>query len=253
MKEPLLRLEEVSKHFGGLYAVNRVNLDINSGGIWGLVGPNGSGKSTLFKTILGLHKADEGSIFFGNRSIANLVPHQIYALGLVNTFQVPRLFHTLSVLDNMMVAGRGHQGDSLINSLFFRKNWQKQEVELADRAMEILELLEIDNLVRSPAGELSGGQRKLLEIGKGLMASPTLLFLDEPAAGVNPKLGRKIFEKIGDLCRKGLCCFIIEHRLELLFDFAHWVYVMDKGQIIIKGTPEEVVKNPSFYQVYLGD
>ncbi len=254
MEEALLRIREVSKHFGGVYAVNGVSLDIKTGSIWGLVGPNGSGKTTLFNTVLGLHRPDEGAIYFNNHCISNLPPHKIYALGLVNAFQIPRPFQRLSVLDNMLVAARGHQGDSLLNSLFLRKSWQKQEVELADKAMEILELLELDRLASSPAGELSGGQRKLLEIGKGLMASPTLLLLDEPAAGVNPNLGRRIFERIENLRQKtGLSFFVIEHRLDILFDFAHWVYVMDKGKIVVQGKPGEVAANPVFYQVYLGD
>ena len=253
MEEVLLKIEEISKHFGGVYAVNGISLDITPGKIWGLVGPNGSGKSTLFNTVLGIHQPDEGNIYFNDRCITNLVPHQIYDLGLVYTFQVPRLFQALSVLDNMLVAGRGHKGDKLLFSLFFRKSWQRKEVELAEKAMEILELLKLDHLVLSPAGELSGGQRKLLELGKGLMASPTLLLLDEPAAGINPNLGRSMFERIEDLCQNGLSFFIIEHRLELLFDFAHWVYVMDKGKIVLEGKPKEVAENPSFYHVYLGD
>jgi len=237
-----------------LYAVNGISLDITPGKIWGLVGPKWQReKALLFNTILGIHQPDEGDIYLNDECITNLVPHQIYDLGLVNTFQVPRLFQALSVLDNMLVAGRGHQGDKLLCSLFLRKSWQRKELELTEKAIEILELLKLDHLALSPAGELSGGQRKLLELGKGLMASPTLLFLDEPAAGINPHLGRSMFEKIEDLCQKGLSFFIIEHRLELLFDFAHWVYVMDKGKIVLEGEPQEVAENPSFFHVYLGD
>jgi branched-chain amino acid transport system ATP-binding protein len=253
VEETLLKINEVSKHFGGVCAVNGVSLNIKGGGIWGLVGPNGSGKSTLFNTILGLHRPDAGAIYFNGKCISNLAPHQIYTLGLVNAFQIPRLFQKLSILDNMLLAARGHQGDRLLNSLFSRKNWQEQEAELADKAMNILESLELDHLALSLAGELSGGQKKLLEVGRGLMASPTLLLLDEPAAGVNPNLGEKIFKGIDDLSRDGLSFFIIEHRLEILFDFAHWVYVMDKGKIVAEGKPEEVLEDPMFYQVYLGE
>jgi branched-chain amino acid transport system ATP-binding protein len=229
VKEETLKVREVSKHFGGLYAVSRVSLDVGKGKIWGLVGPNGSGKSTLFNTILGFHQADEGDISFNDYLLNGMAAHQIYDLGLFHAFQVPRLFQAMTVLDNMLAAARGHMGDGLLNSLLRRRKWQEQESALAKRAMDILRRLEIDHMAFAPAGELSGGQRKLLELGKGLMASPTILFLDEPAAGVNPKLGRKIFEGISGLCDEGLTFFIIEHRLELLFDFAHWVYVMDKG------------------------
>ncbi len=254
MQETLLKITGVSKHFGGLYAVNGVDLHIKGGGIIGLVGPNGSGKSTLFNIVLGIHRPDGGKIDFQEESIGSLAPYQVYGKGLVNAFQVPRPFQRLSVLDNMLVAARDQCGDHLLTSLFMRRKWQKQEAELAEKAMEILRLVELDKLALANASELSGGQRKLLEIARGLMASPTLLLLDEPAAGVNPALGRKIFEKIENLWReKGLSFLIIEHRLDLLFDFAHWVYVMDRGKIVIEGKPEDLIKNPAFYHVYIGD
>ncbi len=253
MKEGLLRIREVSKHFGGVYAVNGVSLDINHGGIYGLVGPNGSGKSTLFNTILGLHRPDQGEIYFNGKCINNLVPHQIYELGLVNAFQIPRLFHSLSVLDNMLVAARGHQGDSLFNSLFLRRRWQEQEKGLIEEALDILELVELEQWALSPAGELSGGQRKLLEVARGLMAKPRLLLLDEPAAGINPVLGKKIFQKLSDFSHNGIAFFIVEHRLEILFEFASWIYVMDKGRIVIEGEPQAIIDDPTFYAIYLGE
>ncbi|MCK4388176.1 MAG: ABC transporter ATP-binding protein [Dehalococcoidia bacterium] len=190
MEEALLRIREVSKHFGGLYAVNEVDLDIEEGGIWGLVGPNGSGKTTLFNTILGLYKPDHGAIYFNGKCISNLAPHNIYGEGVVNAFQLPRLFNRMTVLDNMLVAARGHQGDKCLYSLFWRKSWQKQEEGLIDEALDILRLVDLERWAFSLAGELSGGQRKLLEVGRGLMAKPRLLLLDEPAAGINPALGK---------------------------------------------------------------
>ncbi len=253
MQEELLRIKEVSKHFGGVYAVNGVSLDISHGGICGLVGPNGSGKTTLFNTILGLHKPDQGEIYFNGKCINNLAPHQIYKLGLVNAFQLPRLFYSLSVLDNMLVAARGQQGDRLLNSLFLRGRWQEQEKGLIEEALDILELVELDHLAFSPAVELSGGQRKLLEVARGLMAKPRLLLLDEPAAGINPELGKRIFQKLKDFSHNGIAFFIVEHRLELLFQFASWVYVMDKGKIVIAGQPKALIDNPAFYAIYLGE
>ena len=253
MEEELLRIREVSKHFGGVYAVNGVSLDIDHGGICGLVGPNGSGKTTLFNTILGLHKPDQGAIYFNGTCINNLAPHQIYDLGLVNAFQLPRLFFNLSVLDNMLVAARGHQGDRLYNSLFRRRSWQEQEKGLIEEALDILELVELEQWSFSPAGELSGGQRKLLEVARGLMAKPRLLLLDEPAAGINPVLGKKIFQKLKDFSHNGIAFFIVEHRLEILFDFATWVYVMDKGRVVIAGEPQALINDPTFYAVYLGE
>jgi len=253
VEEALLKIREVSKHFGGVYAVNGVSLDINHGGICGLVGPNGSGKTTLFNTILGLHRPDQGEIYFHGERINNLAPHQIYKLGLVNAFQLPRLFYNLSVLDNMLVAARGHQGDRLFNSLFLRRRWQEQEKGLVQEALDILELVELEQWAFSLAGELSGGQRKLLEVARGLMAKPMLLLLDEPAAGINPVLGKRIFEKLKDFSRNGIAFFIVEHRLEILFEFASWVYVMDKGKIVIAGQPQALIDNPTFYAIYLGE
>ena len=253
MQETLLRIREVSKHFGGVYAVNGVNLDLNHGGICGLVGPNGSGKTTLFSIILGLHRPDQGAIYFNGKCTNNLAPHQIYDLGLVHAFQLPRLFNSLNVLDNMLVAAREQQGDRLFNSLFRRRRWQEQEAGLVQEALEILELVELERLAFSPAGELSGGQRKLLEVARGLMAKPTLLLLDEPAAGINPALGKRMFEKLRDFSHNGIAFFVVEHRLEILFEFASWVYVMDKGQIVIAGEPQNIIDDPTFYTVYLGE
>jgi len=253
MEEALLKIREVSKHFGGVYAVNGVSLDVRQGGIWGLVGPNGSGKTTLFNTILGLYRPDCGDVYFNGDCITNLAPHQIYGLGLVNAFQLPRLFYQMTVLDNMLVAARGHQGDRLLNSLFLRKRWQEQERGLIEQSMNILELVELDGQVFSLAGELSGGQRKLLEVARGLMAQPKLLLLDEPAAGINPVLGKKIFMTFKNLSCNDATFFVVEHRLEILFEFASWVYVMDKGSLIAQGYPQEIIDNPVFYEAYLGE
>ena len=253
MEETLLRIKDVSKHFGGVYAVDGVSLDVKQGGIYGLVGPNGSGKTTLFNTVLGLYRPAHGAIYLNDRCINNLAPHQIYALGLVNAFQIPRLFPSLSVLDNMLVAARGHKGDKLLNSLFLRKGWQEQEKELIEEALKILELVELDKWAFSFAGELSGGQRKLLEVARGLMAKPRLLLLDEPAAGINPVLGKSVFQKLKDLSRNGTTFFIVEHRLEILFEFASWVYVMDKGRTVAEGEPQDIIDNPTFYEAYLGE
>ncbi len=252
MAEPLLKVREVSKYFGGLCAVNGASVDVSAETIVGLVGPNGCGKTTLLNTIFGLQKADAGSIYFNNEPIDKLSPHQIYAKGMVNAFQLPRLFFQLSVLDNMILAARNNRGDKLLNSVLLRRGWQNQEVEIVDKVMEVLELLELAHLTFSPAGELSGGQKKLLEIGRAIVAEPKLLLLDEPAAGINPVLGQKIFENLERLRQDGMSFLVIEHRLELLMEFANWVYVMDRGKIVFEGQPGEVVNSPIFYEVYMG-
>ena len=252
MVEPLLKVRGITKNFGGLRAVNEVSIDVPRESIVGLVGPNGCGKTTLLSTIFGLHRADTGSIYFNHQPIDGLSPYQIYTKGMVNAFQLPRLFFRLSVLDNMILAARGNSGDKLFNSIFLRKTWQNQEVAIVVRVMEILELLELGHLTFSPAGELSGGQKKLLEIGRAIVAEPKLLLLDEPVAGINPVLGKTIFEKLEHLRQGGLSFLVIEHRLELLMEFANWVYVMDRGKIVLEGQPKEVVNSPMFYEVYTG-
>jgi len=249
----LLKVRNVSKHFGGVCAVDSVRLDIPTRTFVGLVGPNGCGKTTLLNSILGLHRPDSGDILFRGKKITRLAPHGKYGLGIVNAFQFPRLFFSLNVFDNMMIASRGHRGDSLHRSLFMRRDWQKQEIDIAERAMEILEMLELSHLTFKPAGELSGGQKKLLEIGRSMMADPKLLLLDEPAAGVNPILGKKIFEKLEHLRHGGISFLVIEHRLELLMEHANWVYVMDRGRIVLEGKPVDIVNNPKFYEVYIGE
>ncbi len=153
----------------------------------------------------------------------------------------------------MLVAARNQQGDRLFNSLFRRRRWREQEKELIEEAMNLLELMELDEHAFSPAGELSGGQRKLLEVARGLMAKPRLLLLDEPAAGINPVLGKTMFEKLRDFSHNGTAFFVVEHRLEILFEYASWVYVMDKGKIMIEGEPQTIIDDPSFYSIYLGE
>jgi len=250
MVEPLLEVRGVSKYFGGLCAVNEVSIDVSMESIVGLVGPNGCGKTTLLSTLFGLYRADTGSISFNNQPINGLSPHQIYTIGMANAFQLPRLFFRLSVLDNMILAARGNSGDRLFDSILLRKDWQSQEVAIVDKVMAILELLELEHLTFSPAGELSGGQKKLLEIGRAIIAEPKLLLLDEPVAGINPILGKTIFKKLEHLRQEGMSFLVIEHRLELLMEFANWIYVMDRGKIVLDGQPKEVINSPMFYEVY---
>ena len=252
-EEAILQIKRASKHFGGFYAVNDVSLEVKRGQICGLVGPNGSGKSTLFNTILGLQKPDSGDIIFNGTRINDAAPHQIYNMGMVNAFQIPHIFPSMSVLDNILIAARDYPGENMIESLFLRRKWQEKEQKLIEEAMEILKFVNLDTLGFALTSELSGGQRKLLEIARGLMAKPTLFLLDEPAAGVNPVLGKKIFQKLQELNQEGMTFLIIEHRLDLLFEFASWVYVLNKGIIVAMGQPHKIVDNPDFYQAYLGE
>lgn len=249
----LLEVNQVKKSFGGLEVLKGVSLEIEAGKIIGLVGPNGSGKTTLFNLIFGLFKPEAGHIYFRQKRIEGLPPHQIYALGMAFAFQLPRLFLQLTVLDNLILAAREQVGVQLGGVLFCRRRWQEQEATLAEKAYQILELLEMTSLATNAAQELSGGQRKLLEIGRALMTDPVLILLDEPAAGVNPVLGQKIYRNMKTLAQQGLSFLVIEHKLEMLFNFAHYIYVMDKGNLITSGEPQEVVLSPLFYNAYLGE
>jgi branched-chain amino acid transport system ATP-binding protein len=254
MEKKLLEAENVMKSFGGLKAVDNVTLSVKEGSITGLMGPNGSGKTTLFNLISGIHKPELGRIYFAGERIDNLTPHQIYARGIARAFQIPRLFQRLTVLDNMMLAANGNVGDGLLNVFLKTRKWREQEVELAEKAIEILELVELDHVKSLPASNLSGGQMKLLEIGRALMAEPKLLLLDEPAAGVNPTLAAEIFRKIEQLRRDlGVTFFTIEHRVEFLLGHSDWLYVMHRGNIIAEGKPDEVLNNKMVIDVYLGE
>ena len=248
----ILRLENVVKCFESLRAVDGVSLSIKEGTVTGLIGPNGSGKSTLFNVIAGLDRADEGKIWFNGIRIDNLPPHKIFALGLVKSFQDPRLFLGMTVLDNMLVPPKGQKGESPVIAPLHSK-WRDQEIRLAKKSSELLDKLLLRGLHKTLSAEISGGQMKLLEMGRTLMAEPKMLLLDEPTSGVAPKLARDIFERLLKLREEfNLTLFIIEHRLEVLFDYVEYVYVMHRGQVIAEGKPEEILENKVVAEVYLG-
>ncbi|MFQ6080424.1 MAG: ABC transporter ATP-binding protein [Candidatus Bathyarchaeia archaeon] len=249
----LLTLKDVYKSFGGLRAVDGVSLEVEGGSITGLIGPNGSGKTTMFNTISGVYKPDSGEIYFDGKRIDELPPYEIYERGLVRSFQIPRLFKKMTVLDNMMLASRDQIGDSLFNVFSRRAKWKSQESEFLEKALDILRFLGLHHLRNSLPTEISGGQIKLLEIGRALMANPKMLLLDEPAAGVNPVLAKMIFDKIVELRdRENLTFFIIEHRIELLLDLVDQVFVMNKGSILASGPPEAIAKDKRVIEAYLG-
>lgn len=250
----LLTVDRIVKSFGGFRVLNEVSLSVAEGSFTGLVGPNGSGKTTLFNVIYGLLPPDSGTILFRGEPITGLKPFTLYTRGLALAFQIPRLFGRLSVLDNLLLATPGLLGEEPFSALFRRRQWQRREKEVLARAEEVLELLELKPLALKEARELSGGQRKLLEIGRTLMATPVMVLLDEPAAGVNPVLAHKIYTTLKRLQKeKGLTFLVIEHRLEILLDFADHVYLMDAGQVVLSGAPSEVLAAPQFYTIYAGE
>lgn len=249
----ILEVDNVVKNFGGLKVLKGATLSVNKGTMVGFVGPNGSGKTTLLKIIFSLLDSDGGTIAFNGNDITGLSSHKIYRQGLSFAFQLPRLFLRMPVLDNLIIAARHQHGEGLLRSLFARRAWSNQEELLADKVFQTLKFLELTHLAKNNAGELSGGQRKLVEIGRALMADPEMMLLDEPAAGVNPVLGKKIYQKLRILCEQGMTFLVVEHKLDMVLDFADWVYMIDNGKIMLAGPPKDVIESPEFYTTYVGE
>ena len=250
--DDLLILKNVCKSFQRLRAVDDVSLTVARGHIVGLIGPNGSGKSTLFNVIAGMIPADSGSIVFDGHEIARSNADAIFQLGLARSFQDPALFFRMTVLDNTLLPAKGQRGEKP-RLAPFQRAWARQETELASTARELLDQVQLRGQFSQLAANISGGQMKLLDLGRSLMSRPKMLLLDEPTAGVSPKLARTIFEQVQQLRTTwGLTFFIIEHRLEILFDVVELVYVMHNGQLIARGTPAEIAANDYVREIYLG-
>lgn len=251
--EDFLRVENVSKSFGPIKAVDGVTLSIRKGSITGLIGPNGSGKSTLFDLISGVQRKFAGSVLFGGKRINGLSAHKIFDLGLGRTFQTPRLFMGMTVLENAMLAGKNQRGESPMTAAF-SDGWEPGEMELAKKSKDQLGALEISHLYGELSTNISGGQMKLLQLANALMGDPSMLLLDEPTAGVAPRLAQDIFTSIETQRKeKGTTFFIIEHRLQVLFKHVDHVFVMHQGQIIAEGNATDIVKSQEVIDAYLGN
>jgi branched-chain amino acid transport system ATP-binding protein len=249
----MLTLENVSKSFGHLKAVNRASMHVPKGSIVGLIGPNGSGKSTLLNVISGSLKPDEGSIRFDSEEIGGRTPEEIFAQGIVRSFQDPSLFFRMTALDNTLLPVKDQKGEKPVNAPFHRL-WRAQEKANALRAAAVLKELQLGGHYERMASELSGGQMKLLELGRSLMGAPKMLLLDEPTAGVAPALAYQIFEEIDRLRNEqGITILIVEHRLDILFDYADKIFVMYFGQVIAEGTPLEIEANDQVREIYFGE
>jgi branched-chain amino acid transport system ATP-binding protein len=247
-----IQVQNISKFFGNLRAVDDVSVDVEEKSLTILIGPNGSGKTTLINTIAGLYGADSGRVLFGGRDITRLPPHQIYRLGLARTFQIPSLFWKLTVLENAMVATRDNPGEGFFRSIV-RSSWIDKEREAAESAFKTLELVGLSEVWDRPAESLSGGQMKLLEIGRALMGGAKVVLLDEPISGVNPTLAHEIFAKLVSLRTDlGVTFFIIEHRLDIALKYIDTVVAMAFGKIIANGKPEVVMADPRLIEAYLG-
>jgi len=241
--------QNLTKRFGELKALDRVSIDVK-GCITLVIGPNGSGKTTLINVVTGFLGADEGKALFEGREITNLPPHEIFRHGIVRTFQTSSPFRKLTVLENLLIAEPGY-GESIIQS--FRRDWLEKEEELVKRAFSILRFLGIEHLWDDQAMNLSGGQLRLIEIGRALMCQAKLMIMDEPIAGVAPALSRTILKKLRELSSRGISFLIVEHRLDIILEYVDRVYVMAGGRIIAEGKSAEIFENPEVVEVYMGD
>ncbi len=244
-KPPLLEGHTVSKYFGGLAAVNNVDFAVYPGEIVGLIGPNGSGKTTLFDCLSRLQKIDSGRILFRGRDVTRARPYQIARMGLTRTFQSVRVYRKMSVLNNMLISHQWRD-TSLLRML------QPSPAGTARRAHELLEFLQIERLAGEQAGRLSGGQRRLLEIGMALMPDPDILLLDEATSGVNPTLIETIKDRIRALNKQGKTFLLIEHNINFIADLCSRVYVLNHGEKLAEGTPEEILQNEAVIDAYFG-
>ena len=249
----MLKVNDIHKHFGGIRALNGVSLEVQKAAIVGLIGPNGSGKSTLFNIISGFYPADAGTIEFNGEPISDLPPYEVAGKGLVRTFQVSKAPQKMTVLENMLLACNEQTGENVFSAMFNRKRIAKQDNENIKKALSLLEFSGIAHLANEYAGNLSGGQQKLLSLSRILIRNPSLVLLDEPTAGVNPTLTKKFMEFIRDLQRNHAnTFFLVEHDMNLISNICDYVYVLDSGANIAEGTPQHILNDPKVLEVYLG-
>ena len=249
----MLKVKSAVKEFSGFRAVDECSFEVEKNSITGLIGPNGAGKTTMFNLITGTLDLDQGEVYLLDKKVNNYAPHQIARLGLARTFQIPKTLKKMTVLENLMLVPSGQSGENIWNSWFRGGKVENEEKLNAVKAYETLEFLEIEHLADEMAVNLSGGQKKLLELGRALMAEPELILLDEPGAGVNPTLLNKIADNILKLKERGKTILLIEHNMDLIMNICDRVIVMNDGKHLVEGTPAEIKTNPQVLEAYLGE
>ncbi len=249
----LFEATEIHKRFGGIQAVRGATMDVNEGSITALIGPNGAGKTTFFNLITGFYRPDRGRAVFDGREVQGRPPYMIARLGMVRTFQITKALAAMPVIDNMMLAAPDQPGERLANVVFRPFGWREREREAHEQAMELLDVFNLARLADEYAGTLSGGQRKLLELARALMAQPRFLLLDEPMAGINPTLGRRLLDHMQRLrAEQGVTFLFIEHDMEVVMNHSDRVIVMAEGAVIADGEPHQVRSDRAVIDAYLG-
>ena len=249
----MIVVENLHKHFGGFHAVDGASLEIREGSITGLIGPNGAGKTTLFNVIAGVLKPTSGHIYMDGEDITGLPPHELFHKGLLRTFQIAHEFSSMTVRENLMVVPGNQSGETLWNAWFARGRIREEERALRRRADEVLEFLTIDHLADEKAGNLSGGQKKLLELGRTMMVEARIVFLDEVGAGVNRTLLNTIGDAIVRLNKeRGYTFCMIEHDMDFIGRLCDPVIVMAEGKVLAEGPAAHIMENEAVIEAYLG-
>jgi branched-chain amino acid transport system ATP-binding protein len=249
----ILSISGITKHFGGITVLDGIDMEIEEGKLYQLIGPNGSGKTTLINVVSGLLKPDDGKIIFNGNDITQKGLFDTYKTGLVRTWQIPQPFNTLTTMENFMISSSGNAGESFLLAPL-KSKWENDEKRISGKAMEIMDMVSLVEQKDIPSQNLSGGQQKLLELGRAMMSGASMILMDEPIAGVNPTLAHEIFKKISSLCKKQKITFlIVEHRLDIALQYADYVFAMNRGKIIAQGSSDEVIKHPKVVESYLGD
>ena len=249
----ILQIDNLSKYFGGLAAVSDCSLKIKKGTITGIIGPNGSGKTTLFNLIAGNLKPNKGKVLFNNEDITSMPSYELFSKGILRTFQIAHEFTNLTVLENLMMVPGNQSGENLMTALFNPKLIKKEEDKIRDKAYEVIDFLNLKHLANELAGNLSGGQKKLLELGRTMMVDAKLVLLDEVGAGVNRTLLKDLGTAILRLNKeKGYTFCMIEHDMDFISRMCNPVIVMSEGSVLFEGTSDEVKKNEKVIESYLG-
>ena len=252
MSNKYLEVTNLKKSFGGIKAVDVESLNLNRNELTSIIGPNGAGKTTFFDLISGFQDSDEGKVYLNNKNISKSQPYAIARLGMIRTFQLTKVFDRMTVLENMMFSASTVNNDSFLKSLAKLPSQKTTEKKIRDKSFEIMKELNIDHMANSYAREMSGGQKKLLELGRSIINNPSILLLDEPLAVVNPKLAEEILQFILNLAGKGISILMVEHNIEAVMKISERVIVLAEGKVIADSTPENIRTDEKVIEAYLG-